>query len=224
MTTIQNFADFLLKVVSYAENQDDLVKQMSIRQFLSGAINYKKFVEAVEKYASAHREHNDDMTYLEDYAKFVKDSKLTEDSLTQLKELLTQAITPVKLDKIEGDTVIEVTGNNIVLSKVIEQVEADPGFAKGTVKEVRVVARAIVHADVNLSQNKWHGKNFVVWTDELNVVKENCTWNFSGFDKESTFAAENAGMDENGDGKDGEDGKPGETFLKIFHQFFFPMG
>lgn len=208
MSAVQNFVDFLLKVVNYTDDQDEIATKISIKQFVDGSIDFKQFVKTVETYSATQIDKHEDMQYLHDYAGWLK-TDLTPEGLDELKKLLEQAIAPVKYEKLEDDSVLEVTGNNLVMSKVIKQVEQDPGFVGGGVKEVRIVARSILHADVNLEQEKWHGKNFVVWTNELNVTKENSVWNFSGYDQNNKFL-ESADTDKDGNGLDGKDGEPGE--------------
>lgn len=207
MSAVQNLVDYLLKVINHADDQDELVAKMAIKEFLDSSIDFKQFRETVEKYSATQKNKNEDMLYLNDYAGWLK-TDLTPEALVELKKLLEQAIAPVKFEKLNEETVLEATGNNLVMSKVIEQVERDAGFVSGQVTEVRIVATSILQVDMNLEQAKWHGKNFVVWTKELDVVKEKCVWNFSGFGQNKEYL-ESAGMDNEGNGRDGKDGEPG---------------
>lgn len=222
-TTAQNFIELLMKYISYDGNQAELVTNMKIRDFLENSIDFKEFVVAVKEHSPSLTYNSDEkylneMRYLNDYANrlIYNNTDLKDESLDDIKKSLEQKIAPVKLEKFEHESVLVVTGTNIVLSEIIEQVEEDPGFANGELNEVQIVAWAVLHVDRGLTKEKWHGKNLAVWTDMLNITTENIVWNFSGNDRQEQFS-ENAGTDNEGNGIDGKDGKPGEYTLIIIH-------
>lgn len=214
MATVQNFISLLIKYINYHDNQAELVTKMEIKEFIEGSINFQQFVVTIEKYSGSLKYLCKEIQHLHDYAGRVisYNIDLTAESLKDLKKSLKNAIAPEKFEKSNDESVLTVTGNNIVMSEIMGQVESDPGFLNGELCGVKIFARSVLYVDMGLSKEKWHGKNFVVLTDVLNVTTENIVWNFSGNDRLDEFS-ENAGTDNEGNGLDGKDGNPGEYII-----------
>lgn len=217
MTTVKNYVNYLWKFVSNIDNIEELKQKLEIDKFIEGAIDFNEFNSVVAKHTENLRFDNTRAKFLNFYAAILikNEIKLKNESVDKVKKLLKDLIAPLKFEKLEGNSVIEATATNIMLNNVIDHVEKDDDFIKGVVKEVRVIASAILHINCDLKKEKWHGKNFVVITDMLNVVKKPTVWNFSGQNQLKQFDKA-ADQDENGDGMDGKDGDPGKSGGNVY--------
>ena len=84
-------------------------------------------------------------------------------------------------------------------------------MSQGKVKEVHIHGLNVVHIDVDLSIDKWHGINIVVVTDKIFVHKK-ITWDVSGMRGETKWNSPAAdGLEPGGDAKPGDHGSPGES-------------
>ncbi|KFB37836.1 hypothetical protein ZHAS_00005007 [Anopheles sinensis] len=110
--------------------------------------------------------------------------------------------------QIDGRTVIEITGVQIVISDLfIHEVESK--LKQSSAEEIRIIATECITIGADLKQTIWHGKNIVVLADWVTVSKS-VTWDVSGADNDHVYS-NNAGTDEGGDGMQGADGFPGES-------------
>ncbi|XP_026480497.1 uncharacterized protein LOC113386952 [Ctenocephalides felis] len=112
------------------------------------------------------------------------------------------------VDEIDGRKIILVSALNLVMSDVIKNVE-HLLMNDADILEVRFIGGHIIHADVDLQNNVWHGKNIVAFTRVLKVHGK-VTWDVSGKDNNKVYESD-AGTDDFGNGLQGNDGFAGES-------------
>lgn len=147
---------------------------------------------------------------LKEVAKYLRSSKEEYLLENEILDIVEKCIKPaaLKTSQVEGRWVIEVTGKYILLSEI--KAKTKEAFTlEPRVEEVRFVGVDMLYIDADLSSNIWHGKNVVVYSNQIKIMQE-VTWIISGND--SSFGHNSdAGTDENGEGVDGSDGYSGES-------------
>ncbi|XP_026480136.1 uncharacterized protein LOC113386578 [Ctenocephalides felis] len=114
----------------------------------------------------------------------------------------------IEIINFEGRTAFRVSAMNLVMSEVVPRLEKR-FKSSDNISEVHFVSGCVVHADVSLRKDVWHGKNIVVYTRLLKV--HGCIiWDVSGLDNMHTYKTA-ADTGRSGFGDDGEDGFAGES-------------
>ena len=95
------------------------------------------------------------------------------------------------------------------MSRIINELHRK--MRRNQVEEVHIHGLNIVHVDVDLPNDKWHGINIVVVADKI-CVRKKVTWDVSGASGEQNWkSSAQCGSEPGSDGQPGKHGLPGES-------------
>ncbi|XP_078051887.1 uncharacterized protein LOC144478038, partial [Augochlora pura] len=201
-----NFLDALLHFLSTSENHQSI--KLELEDFVDGALSFDQLLDRIVALDAAT--YGASLVALQETA---RDLQLLENIFLahKLREVISAYTAPatIRLTKLDGRLVVQVTGRNIVVSEFLFRLENELS-ANTDVEEVRLVGGDAVHIDADLKNEAWHGKNLVVLTRTIKVHGR-VTCDLSGKDSGHSYGEGDAGTDEDGHGKDGEDGYAGES-------------
>ena len=104
-----------------------------------------------------------------------------------------------------------IQGASIVMSHVIDKMERKLRRSDEQVEEIHLHGLNVVHIDVDLCSDKWHGINIVVVTDKI-VVHKQVIWDVSGLNGAANWnSPAKDGLEPGGDAEPGMHGWPGES-------------
>lgn len=172
--------------------------------FINRPINFKAIINSALNLTS-----DNSLDDLKEVAKALSSAReyILEDDVTKI---IKQCIRPpiIRKDETDGRCIVEVSGKYILLSTIKNEVE-DLLKADSVIQEVRFVGIDVLYIDSDLGCNIWHGKNVVVYANQVKV-KTVVNWDLSG--RDSGFMYEEiAPTLTNGEGDDGKDGFAGES-------------
>lgn len=209
---LQNFVKYLLKFIDFVDDQKVLSASLKLDEFAKKRVNFKDFLAVVLSYTSKLKKNDKTGRWLWDATKRLIASKqeLTDEGLASLRKLIGDSIAKFKIDLLDNGISLVINGNNVVMSEAKRDIENHATFKSGKIREVRFIARSVLHVDCDLEKRGWHGVSVFVWTNILNVTKYDTTWNLSGTPGTSNYIGD-AGKDSSGNGMDGKDGFAGES-------------
>lgn len=209
----KKFVEYFLKLTDFADNLKKLVEDLQLKQFISRAISFTQFLEVVVEFTKKNRmDGGKYVKRLNDISKRLlkNKKKLDVESLDAFIKLISDSIASFDVKVLNNETCLEIIGNNVLFSEVVKSIERNTLFKEKAIREVRLIAKSILHVDADLKNDLWHGISFSVWTYTFNVVGSKRVWDFSG-DPNTHNYAKDAQTDSNGNGIDGKDGYAGES-------------
>ncbi|XP_065556502.1 uncharacterized protein LOC136024893 isoform X1 [Artemia franciscana] len=203
LVLLETFVNFL----SFSQNLQSIIAELELEGFCRGDLSFDELINNIMKLEVDIYGEN-----LIAVQEAVDDLKEEEDLflIENFKEIIGAYIKPVGIQerRIDGRLVVEVTGKNIVVSEILQQLK-DRLSEKPNIVEVRFVGADIIHIDTNFKSEVWHGKNVVILTKTIKV-HDKVSWDVSGKDNNHTYS-DNAGTGKDGHGNQGADGYPGES-------------
>lgn len=208
----QNFVKYLLKFVDFVDNQKVLSASLKLDEFVKNRINFKDFLAIVLAYTGKLKKTDKTGRWLCDATKRLSKSKqeLTDESLASLRQLISHSIAKYEVKFLDNGFSLVISGNNFFMGEAKKEIENHDAFKSGKIREVRFIARSVLHVDTNLEKHLWHGVSVFVWTNILNLTEPDTNWDLSGKDSANKYYGD-AGTDSSGNGIDGKDGHAGES-------------
>lgn len=176
---------------------------------LEKTLDLPKFNEAAANFETAYYMS---IKSVKETARGVRDKSLKNTNKNLIK-IINAYFDEIKVEKkiLDGRNLIEiVSSSTLILSKVLTtRVE---NRLNDAIEEVRFVASDAIYVDVDLDKMRWHGRNIVLYTKKIVVMKE-VMWDVSGKDARNDvwLGKASRGASFGDDGKDGEGGLPGES-------------
>lgn len=210
----KKFVEYFLKLTDFADNLKKLVDDLQLKQFISRAISFSQFLEIVVEFTKKNRKDGGKyVKRLNDISKRLlkNKKKLDVESLDAFIKLISDSIASFDANVLNNETCLEIIGSNVLFSEVVKWIECNCSlFKEKAIREVRLIAKSILHVDADLKKDLWGGISFFVWTNTFNVVGSKRVWDFSG-DPSTHNYVKDAQTDNNGNGIDGADGYAGES-------------
>jgi hypothetical protein len=194
---LETFDDFL----SNSRKLQNIVTKLQLRKFCDDQLSFDKIIKKILLLRKI--DFGENLTVLQKAAKNLQNERNLF-FIEEFQKLISAHLKPILIseESIDNRLVIEVTGRNVAISEVLENLECKLENSK--VEEVRFIGASIIHIDKNLENKIWCGKNIVIFTKKLKLHGQ-ITWNVSGDDNIHTYTT-NAGQ-----GEQGADGFPGES-------------
>ncbi|MDR0288892.1 MAG: hypothetical protein LBH78_02480 [Rickettsiales bacterium] len=202
LVLLETFVNFL----SFSKSLQSVIAGLELEDFCRGDLSFDELINNIMKLKVDI--YGENLIVLQEVTEGLKEK---EDLflIDKFKEVIGAYIKPVEVQerRIDDRLVVEVTGKNIVVSEILQQLENK--LSEKNIEEVRFVGADIIHIDTNLKSKVWQGRNVVILTKAIKVYDQ-VTWNVSGKDNDHTYS-DNAGTGGDGHGKQGKDGYPGES-------------
>jgi len=202
------FLESIIDYLNLCTNFEATVTVLGLRKFVADELAFDQLCRNIMNLERVA--HSDNLQVLRQTARdLIGNDPFMKD---KIKEVLAAHIKPVTLQEVSVDSgsrlVIEVSGKYIVVSSIIKELESKLS-QNAKVDEVRFVGSNVLHIDADLNTSVWRGKNVAVFTEVIKIDRE-VIWEVSGKDNDHSYS-DNAGKDNDGNGKQGSDGYPGES-------------
>lgn len=201
LVLLQTLGNFL----SSSKNLQSIITELQLVDFDCGDLSFDNLIKNIMKLEVDIYGQN--LMDLQEATECLKERDLF--LIDKFKEVIGAYIKPIGIQerRIDDRAVVEVTGKNIVLSEILQQLEIILLYKN--IEEVRFVGADIIHVDTNIESAVWQGMNVVILTKAIKVCGQ-VTWNVSGKDNNHTYS-NNADTAKDCHGEQGKDGYPGES-------------
>jgi hypothetical protein len=167
----------LIDFLSASQNLQSITAELKLEDFCCGNLSFGGFLKRIINLEVST--YGESFTVLQEAAKCLQQDKSLF-LIEKFKEVIGAYIKPVEIQerKIDGRLVIEVTGKNVVVSKILCRLD-NKLSENSNIEEVRFVGADIVHIDAGFRNEVWHGKNVVILTKTIKIP-DKVTWDVSG--------------------------------------------
>ncbi len=204
---LKDFINFLS-----TKNLSNLVLQRHLEKFCNGDATVTELLERIMNLQVSI--YGEELKVLQKTIEHSKKERFTDEVVDKIKKAIEVYVKPtnMQIKKINNRFIMEVTGKNLVISEILSELN-NMLLNNPEIEEVTFKGASIVHIDVNIEKDIWHGKNISIHAGKIKIHGK-VVWNISGKDGEDYIS--NAGTDEAGQGKQGADGRSGESGGNVY--------